>query len=184
MTVTVVGVGNEFRRDDGVGPAVAQAIQRTHPAGVCVLIENGEASALLDAWADSELVIIVDAVAGTPSAVRPAQPGTVRRITNWSSENSGKLSNSHGLGITDALVLAVAMDRAPRHVVIYTIEAYDTGYGVGLSRPVAASVAAVVSAIDEEIANYAKNPRSHRSETFAVEYGTSPLSPQSLAPGQ
>ncbi|MDI9914445.1 hydrogenase maturation protease [Rhodococcus sp. IEGM 1379] len=154
MTVTVVGTGNEFRRDDGIGPVVAQTIQRMHPAGVDVAIDSGEASTLLDTWAGSDLVIIVDAVVGTTSAGSPAQPGTIRRITDWSSENSGKLTNSHGLGIMEALALAAALGREPHRVVIYTIEAHDTGYGIGLSPSVAASVPAVVSAAVADITKH------------------------------
>ncbi|NMM89590.1 hypothetical protein B2J88_35515 [Rhodococcus sp. SRB_17] len=146
MTVTVVGTGNEFRRDDGVGPIVAQAIQLRNPAGMDVVIDNGEASTLLDTWAGSELVIIVDAVVRNPSA-GTAHPGKVRRITDRSVENFGKLTSTHGLGIMEALALAAALGRQPPHLVIYTIEAQDTGYGVGLSPTVAASVPLVVSAI-------------------------------------
>ena len=44
------GSGNPFRRDDGIGPAVAAAIERRHLPGVRVVISDGEPSGLLEAW--------------------------------------------------------------------------------------------------------------------------------------
>ena len=155
MTVTVVGAGNEFRRDDGVGPVVARTIQSEHRAGVNVVIDNGsEPSRLLEASTRSDLVIIVDASVCAPSSGSKAQPaGTIRRITDWSREHSGILTSSHGLGILEALALAAALGRETHRVVIYTIEAHDTGYGIGLSPSVAASVSAVLSLIAAEISD-------------------------------
>nr|WP_279164135.1 hydrogenase maturation protease [Rhodococcus erythropolis] len=154
MTVTVVGAGNEFRRDDGVGPVVARTIQSEHQAGVNVVIDNGEPSRLLETSTRSDLVIIVDASFCAPSSGSQPQPaGTIRRITDWSRENSGILTSSHGLGIMEALALAAALGREPHRVAIYTIEAHDTDYGIGLSPSVAASVPAVLSLIAAEIAD-------------------------------
>ena len=72
MTDTVViGVGNRYRRDDGVGPEVAAAVEALRLPGVRVLRCGTETTAILDAWAGAWLAVVVDAAAGgTPGRVR------------------------------------------------------------------------------------------------------------------
>src|SRR5437899_1606818 len=45
--VVVIGVGNPYRRDDGVGPAVVDRLRRSAPAGVRLEESDGEPSQLL-----------------------------------------------------------------------------------------------------------------------------------------
>ncbi|MDX8034939.1 hydrogenase maturation protease [Lentzea sp. BCCO 10_0856] len=73
MTAVVIGVGNEFRRDDGVGPAVARA---PAASGVRAEISDGDPVRLMEAWEGAEVVVIVDAVRCTP-----ALPGRWHRTT-------------------------------------------------------------------------------------------------------
>ncbi|WP_081830458.1 hydrogenase maturation protease [Rhodococcus sp. UNC363MFTsu5.1] len=149
MTVVVVGVGNEYRRDDGVGPVVARAIQRMHPSGVRVEIVEGEASALLDTWVGADLAVIVDAVACTP-----ASPGEIHRFVDHPIPSCAEHTSSHGLGITEALALAAALGREPLRLVIYAVEAGDTDIGVGLSPELAAAVPVVTAMVAAEIARF------------------------------
>lgn len=76
----VIGVGNEYRRDDGVGPAAAREVGRSRP-GWRVLISDGEPTAMLDAWAGTRLAVVVDATVGTgpPGAIRRHEIG--RRVS-------------------------------------------------------------------------------------------------------
>jgi hydrogenase maturation protease len=61
--------------------------------------------------------------------------------------------SGHGLGLGDAVALARALDRLPPGLVVYGIEAGDTGDGVGLSDAVAAVAdrvaAEVVQSLDQ-----------------------------------
>ena len=47
----VIGVGNEFRRDDGAGPAVVARLRAHVPDDVCLLVSDGEPAGLIEAWA-------------------------------------------------------------------------------------------------------------------------------------
>lgn len=138
--VVVIGVGNSFRRDDGVGPAVAAVVRAAAPIGVEVLERDGEPTALLDAWADATLVVVVDAV-GPGDA-----PGRVQRFEV--DDRGGEVpdrahrESSHALGIGDAVALGRALGRMPARLVVLGIEGSDFGDGTGLS-------AAVADAIDE-----------------------------------
>lgn len=58
----VIGIGNEFRSDDGVGILVARAIKQKNLSGVVVIEQSGEGAALMDAWSGAENVAVIDAV--------------------------------------------------------------------------------------------------------------------------
>ena len=63
----VIGVGNDYRRDDGLGPLVVAALtdrQADDPrlAEVDLRVSDGEPTRLIDLWTDADLAIVVDAV--------------------------------------------------------------------------------------------------------------------------
>jgi hydrogenase maturation protease len=45
----VTGIGNEFRRDDGAGPAVVGQLRGRVPSGVELVITDGEPTRLVEA---------------------------------------------------------------------------------------------------------------------------------------
>ena len=145
VRAVVIGVGNCYRRDDGIGPAAAAEIERQHLPGVRVVISDGEPAGLLEAWAGMDLAIVVDAVRCVP-----ATPGRMHR---WPARQleGGWTASSHGLGIPDALDLGRALDRCPRRVVLFAVESADLRPGAGLSRAVATSLPDVVAAIATEL---------------------------------
>jgi hydrogenase maturation protease len=59
--------------------------------------------------------------------------------------------SSHGLGLDDAIGLALALDRMPDRLIVHAVEAADLTQGPGLSAPVAAAVGGVVSAILDDL---------------------------------
>lgn len=146
MTAVVIGVGNEYRRDDGVGPAVAARFTSLRVPDVRVVVTDGDPARLLDAWTGMALAVVVDAV-----VVRAPSPGRVHRLTVDALPNSGAASSSHGLGVPEAVELARALDRLPGRLVFYTVEISETGYGIGLTAPVAAAVATVTTAVLREL---------------------------------
>ncbi len=141
----VIGIGNCYRRDDGLGPAVAAEIERRHLPGVRVVMSDGDPAGLLDAWAGAGLAIIVDAARG-----EPAPPGRVHRAAPGELDRAS-LASSHGLGLPDALGLGRALGRCPGQVVIFTVGAADLRPGTGLSAAVAAVVPGVVAAVVAEL---------------------------------
>ena len=48
--VLVIGIGNDFRRDDGVGLAVAAELAKRRLPGVRVMTAIGEPASILEAW--------------------------------------------------------------------------------------------------------------------------------------
>ncbi|WP_349307520.1 hydrogenase maturation protease [Rhodococcus sp. IEGM 1305] len=67
MTVVVIGLGNDLRRDDGIGPIVARQVADHVAPDVCVSVSDGDPGTLLEAWTGAQLAVIVDAVVCDPA---------------------------------------------------------------------------------------------------------------------
>jgi hydrogenase maturation protease len=161
--VVVIGVGNEFRRDDGAGPAVVARLRELDlgdlDLGVRLVVTDGEPARLVEAWTGAALAVVVDAVRAQPSATGPPRPGRVHRfVLDRPGAGTGRPASSHGLGLDDAVGLAVALDRMPGRLIVHAIEAADLSQGPGLSPPVAAAVGTVVSAILADLGPGAQGP--------------------------
>jgi hydrogenase maturation protease len=144
--VVVIGIGNPYRRDDGIGPAVADAIDRLHLPGVRVVMSDGEPVGLLAAWADADLAIVVDAIRH-----EPPRPGRIHRLTASQLGSDGGGTSSHGFGVPYALRLGGALHRQPGHLVVIAVEGADFTDGAGLSGPVSAAVPDTVAAVRAEL---------------------------------
>ena len=86
--VVVIGVGNEFRRDDGLGPEVIGRLREDQRAlhGARLMVVD-ELTQLLDAWSGAELVILIDAVRR-----RLATPGRVHHCDRAAPQFSADIS--------------------------------------------------------------------------------------------
>lgn len=142
----VIGIGNEYRHDDGVGPLLISALSGHYLPGVRLAVSDGEPSRLLADWAGVDLAIVVDAV-----VVRaPAEPGRIHR-TSVVELLPQHTASSHGLGVPEAVALARALDRMPGRMVVYAVEAADVSLGKGLTADVLASVPDLVHAVLTEL---------------------------------
>ncbi|HEY5012750.1 MAG TPA: hydrogenase maturation protease [Acidimicrobiia bacterium] len=151
--VVVIGVGNRYRRDDGAGPAVLDALATDVVARAVRLVElDGEPARLVDAWAGVDLAIVVDALRSDRTA-----PGTVRRVdvgddVGVLGDSSGAAAGSHALGIGTAAALGRALGRMPTRLIVFGVEGADFGHGEELSQPVRRAVTDVAERIAAEIA--------------------------------
>ncbi|MTE15209.1 hydrogenase maturation protease [Nocardia aurantiaca] len=143
----VIGVGNEYRRDDGIGAAVVRHIEKLGLPEVQVALCDGEPTGLLDLWAGAELAVVVDAVLCEPST-----PGRIWRTTVDALRGLTRATSSHALGIPDALPLGRILGRLPAELVVIAVEAEHLDLGVGLSGPVAAALPDVVATVLAELA--------------------------------
>jgi hydrogenase maturation protease len=142
----VIGIGNPYRRDDGIGPAVAREIERLHLPGVRVIISDGEPVSLLTAWDGAGLAVVIDAVRQAPAC-----PGRIRRLTSSQLDSDGAGASSHGFGVPYALRLGRALNRQPGRLVIIAVEGADFTAGAGLSATVTAALPAAVAAVRAEL---------------------------------
>lgn len=145
--VRVIGIGNDYRRDDAAGRIVARRFKTQTPPDVEILEETGEGTALLEAWRGAEDVFLIDAVqSGAPS-------GTLHRIDVSTQPLPASLfrHSTHAFGIAEAVELARVLHQLPPRLIIYGIEGERFDAGVGLSPAVEKAVAEVEARLREEI---------------------------------
>ena len=143
----VIGIGNEFRRDDGAGPAVVARLRGRLPNDVCLLVSDGEPTRLIEAWAGAPVAVIVDAV-----RAEPAVPGRLHRLVlHRADANVARSASSHGLGLDCAIGLAQALDRMPGRLILHAVEVADVGQGTGLTHAVAASIDTLAAAVRQDL---------------------------------
>jgi hydrogenase maturation protease len=150
----VIGVGNRWRCDDGVGLLAAERLRGRLPEGVELLEREGEPSALIDAIEDAEGVWLIDAVSSG------AEPGTIHRIDAAESALPAELfrASTHHLGLPEAVELARVLGRLPERLVVFGIEGARFDVGEEISREVASAAERVVDAISEEVAACTSRP--------------------------
>ena len=135
----VIGIGNSFRRDDGVGLAVADEIAKRGLADVRVVTAIGEPGAILDAWTGARRSWSMQRWARTPSR---GESDTGRQAT---TPNRASLV-SHAFGLPQTYALGEALERLPEKLVGLTVDIADASLGVGFTPPVAAAVPEVIKA--------------------------------------
>lgn len=144
--VVVLGLGNAYRRDDGVGIAAATALGECAGATVRVVTDISDSARLLDAWDGAALAVVIDGAVTGRSA-----PGTIRRCGPDQLGVAHRLTSSHSLDLAQAIALGRALDRVPAALVLFVVEIADIGYGEGLTPAVAAAVPRVVAMAAAEI---------------------------------
>jgi hydrogenase maturation protease len=136
----VIGLGNRYMRDDGVGIEAARALRAQNLGGeVFVYEENGIELSLLWQFRGAKKIVVIDALrSGLP-------PGTVTRhvIVPGSGEIS-ELRSLHELELYDIFDLATHAELMPCPVVILGVEPKDCSLGEGLTGEVADAVPKVV----------------------------------------
>ena len=143
----VIGVGNHDRGDDAAGLAVAERIQAAAPAGVGVVLLDGDQLALLDAWADATDVYVVDAVcSGSP-------PGTVFRF-DAARPLPARFGHrgTHTFSLADVIELARALGTLPPRLTGYGIEGNRFDIGAPLTPQTSQAVQEVAGRLLTELA--------------------------------
>ena len=145
--ILVIGVGNRYRTDDGVGPVVARKLEAMNLTGVMVREESGEGAALMEAWKGAEHVIIIDAVSSG------SLPGTIHTIDAHMQRIPSSFFHysSHAFSVAEAIELARALHQLPPRLMLFGIEGKNFGAGFGLSLEVERSSEDVLKLVSEEV---------------------------------
>jgi hydrogenase maturation protease len=154
VKTVVVGIGNDFRGDDGAGLAAARALRKLALPEVGIVELNGEVTRLLDSLQHCDTAIVIDAV---QSQVRP---GTIHRFDasqNPLPESHNKRS-THGISLGSVLELARAQGVFPRQVLIYGIEGASFEHGRTLTPQVEKAVERLVHQVAEDLRNVGPVP--------------------------
>jgi hydrogenase maturation protease len=150
----VIGVGNDYRRDDGFGPLVVAGLadrQATDPrlAGVDIRVSDGEPTRLIDLWTGAGLAVVVDAVLDDAHHAGHRHELAVDALDQLADDHS---ASSHAISLGSTVALGQALGRLPRRLVVLAVSGTEFGFGQGLTAPVAAAVAAVTERACELVA--------------------------------
>lgn len=143
LSLLVIGIGNEFRGDDGVGIAVARRLAAHACPQVRIVETDGASANLLELWEGAACVIVVDAVrSGAP-------PGTIHRFDGRTALPPARFfyASTHALGVAEAIGLARALKRLPPSLIVYGIEGKQFDSSLTLSPEVQIAVEQVVEEI-------------------------------------
>src|SRR5688500_15967727 len=128
----IIGIGNEFRRDDGAGIIAIRLLQAF---GVPDTLES-DGTTLIEALENTESVILIDVV------FSGANPGTIHRFDAGIHPLPINVFSysTHHFSVMQAVELMRTFNQLPSHLEIYGIEGKDFSFGIGLSPKVEKAV--------------------------------------------
>ena len=148
LSIVIIGVGNDFRSDDGCGPAVARHLAALRLPGIRVIDHIGDGTDLINAWLDAEVAFVIDCMRSGSDV------GTIRRFDALNGDIPEDILagwSTHAFSITDTIRLARKVGRLPKQLIVYGIEGGLFFVGSELSSPVAKSIPIVAEKILAEI---------------------------------
>ena len=128
--VIAVGIGNEYRRDDGVGLYVVRRLAGLELNNLEIVEADDNALELLNLWNDTDEIILIDA------ACSGKEPGTVynfNAIEQTIPQDIFPCLSTHSFGLAEIIEMAKVFDNMPRSLQVYGIEIADYSLGEGLS---------------------------------------------------
>ena len=164
-STTVIGLGNEYLSDDGLGIlAVRQVASRLNGSGITFQELSIGGLELLDHIVGYTHCVIVDAIA-TGSC--PA--GTIHRFVRHPGSEAVTISSSHQLDLTQVLTLGRILGAdVPENVTVYGIEAGDiTTFRSGPTPEVARSIPALVDVICADLQAH-QPPPHHTADEWQI----------------
>ena len=164
MQILVVGIGNIWASDDGIGPKIVQRMKAEYIARQRSRAEQHQRTAptvkfetlsqpaveLLDLMEQRDVLILVDAVSSG------APPGTIHREVRQPgllNARGVERTSTHGLGVRELLELGTRLGQLPDRVILWGIEIASTKPGKELSPVVEAALPAIVDRFWEELAS-------------------------------
>jgi hydrogenase maturation protease len=147
--IVLIGVGNEYRGDDGVGLIALRELAKKELPNTRCIESNGDGTALLEAWTNAGVVILIDA------ASSKASPGMIYRFDALASPIPVTFSSpsSHAFGVAEAIELARTLQQLPPRLIVYAIEGKDFTAGPDLSVEVEEALHEVVERVAHEISD-------------------------------
>src|SRR5262249_52531786 len=147
MSAVVIGVGNEFRRDDGAGPEVVARLRGRVPDGAELVVSDGEPARMIEAWEGVPL-----AGGGGAVGAEARAAGRLDRAGAGPGARWGRV-RARGLAVDDAMGLAGAGARGRGGRMVHGGGGAAGARGGGLPPAVAAVIAARAAAVLRDLAS-------------------------------
>jgi len=146
-TITLIGVGNRFRGDDGVGWEIVEKLKAEILPDAQVIEASGEGASLIESMKGKDRVLMFDAV------YSGAKAGSIFRFEAHSQPIPAKFFNysTHAFSLAEAIELARALNQLPEKLIVYGIEGKNFQSGIGLSVEVKNAVSEVIKKVLNDI---------------------------------
>lgn len=147
LSITVLGLGNPIRKDEGFGIHVAHRLMKNAEFANVNVVDGGtDGLALLPLVEDCKYLLVIDAVDAA------AVPGTIVQLSRAeaSTMQNEKLSQ-HQLTFQEVLALARFRNHLPCEIVILGVQPSDLGWGTELTPVVAATLHQVENMVKKQI---------------------------------
>jgi hydrogenase maturation protease len=146
--ILIVGAGNEYRSDDGVGPVIVKKLgQLLHEkATIRKCIKDG--TELIELCKGHKCVYLVDSVKSG------CEPGKIFRFDANSEalpREAFSCYSTHAFNVAESIELARSMGCLPEKMIVYGIEGKCFEDGENFSDEVKRSIAEVIIRIKREI---------------------------------
>jgi len=140
--ILIVGIGNPYRRDDGIGIEIIKILQKENNPGLVFFDVGTDGLSLFDQLALYKRVIIIDAV------FMGERPGVARLFTPAEARlkiKSDALS-THGFGLAEVLKLSEEF-AVKTEIKIIGIQPEDISFGEGLSKVVECQIPKILDLV-------------------------------------
>ncbi len=149
-TVLVIGLGNSFRGDDGIGVMAAKEIAARNIPGVAVVEMESDGASLMKAWQGMDRVLLIDAVkTGLP-------PATICRI----DVSRDKIPvtffarSTHVFGAGHAIEMARELRQLPASLIVYGMEGERFEFNTTISPRIKENIHVLNAMIRAELNNW------------------------------
>ena len=138
--IVVMGIGNDLKADDGVGPYIIEQLQKTAPPQIELIdastVPENFISHLIDAR--PSLILLIDA------ALMGSEPGTIRLIEK--SDIGGVAFSSHQLPLT--FFIEYLENNITTTILVLGIQPYTDEFTLPLSQPVQNAAQTIIEVLN------------------------------------
>ena len=147
ISIVLIGIGNEYRRDDGVGLFALRELRNKGFPPTRYIESNEDGTDLLETWTNAEMVILIDAISSGAVA------GTIYRFDARTQPLPATFSSqsTHAFGVAETIELARVLHQLPSRLIVYAIEGKHFTVGLGLSPEVEQAMHEVVERVTDEV---------------------------------
>ncbi len=145
--LTLIGVGNRFRRDDAIGCVLGEHLHHAFLPMANFIETTGDGATILELLRDNQTVFVFDAVSSG------AKPGTIFRFAAHEEPLPAKFFNysTHAFSLAEAIELGRTMNILPERLFVYGVEGSDFSAGQGLTSQVEAVIENVCCSVLEDV---------------------------------
>jgi hydrogenase maturation protease len=147
----LIGIGNPFRRDDGIGVHIVRELKKRlageNDEMIDILECSGEGVDLISNWEGYQNVYLFDAVM---SHEKPGKVHYLQAAAQHIPSDFFKYS-SHAFSLAEAVELARVLDQLPPQLIVYGVEGEDFSHGEGLSPAVLTVMGSVLQRIIDDL---------------------------------